>query len=126
MAVARSMRGEEQVPVGHVVLHPPQPDKVSRSSRSPRDTTQIKDPDEYDEALNLLQVNGAHHTLNTISRKHHVIVIDSGASMSGTGDRALLSNIRPTTLIVSSAFGDSAQPTEMGDLQPHINSSSET
>jgi hypothetical protein len=61
-----------------------------------------------------------HHTLNTISRKNQVIVIDSGASMSGTGDRALLSNIRPTTLIVSSAFGDSAQPTEMGDLQPHM------
>jgi hypothetical protein len=40
--------------------------------------------------------------------------------MSGTGDRALLSNIRPTTLTVSSAFGDSAQPTEMGDLHPHM------
>ena len=99
---------------------PPQQDKMSRSSRSPPDTTQIKDPVEYDEALNLLQVNGAHHKLNTISRKTQVIVIDSGASMSGTGDRALLSNIRPTTLIVSSAFGDSAQPTEMGDLQPHM------
>jgi hypothetical protein len=40
--------------------------------------------------------------------------------MSGTGDRALLSNIRPTTLTVSSAFCDSAQPTEMGDLHPHM------
>jgi hypothetical protein len=48
-----------------------------------------------------------------------VTVIDSGASMSGTGDRGLLRNIRLTTLTVSSAFGDSAQPTEMGDLKTH-------
>jgi hypothetical protein len=40
--------------------------------------------------------------------------------MSGTGDRALLRNIRPTTLTVGSAFGDSAQPTEMGDLKTHM------
>jgi hypothetical protein len=93
---------------------------VSRSSTSPQDEALSKDPDEHDEALNLLQVNVAHHTFNSISKETQVIVIDSGASMSGTGDRAMLSNIRPTTLTVSSAFGNSAQPTEMGDLQPHM------
>jgi hypothetical protein len=40
--------------------------------------------------------------------------------MSGTGDRALLRNVRPTTLTVISALGDSAQPTEMEDPKPHM------
>ena len=101
-------------------VSPLQPDKVSRSSTSPQDTAHSENPDEHDETLNLLQVNVGHHTFNSISKENQVTVIDSGASMSGTGDRALLSNIRPTTLTVSSAFGDSAQPTEMGDLHPHM------
>jgi hypothetical protein len=57
---------------------------------------------------------------NTIATESHVTVIDSGTSMSGTGDSSILRNIRPTTLTVSSAFCESAQPTEMGDLQPHV------
>jgi hypothetical protein len=101
-------------------VSPLQPDKVSRSSTSPQDTAHSKNPDEHDETFNLLQVNVGHHTFNSISKENQVTVIDSGASMSGTGDRTLLSNIRPTTLTVSSAFGDSAQPTEMGDLHPHM------
>jgi hypothetical protein len=40
--------------------------------------------------------------------------------MSGTGDRSLLRSVRPTTLTVSSEFGDSAQPTEMRDLKTHL------
>jgi hypothetical protein len=56
---------------------------------------------------------------NTIATESHVTVIDSGMSMSGTGDSSIL-NIRPTTLTVSSAIGESAQLTEMGDLQPHV------
>jgi hypothetical protein len=58
-----------------------------------------ENPSDHDEVLNLLQVDTSHHIFNTIA----------------TGDRAILKNIRPTTLTVSSA-----QPTEMGDLQPHV------
>jgi hypothetical protein len=119
----RKQRSPQQIVSAAFVADPAsplQPDKVSRSSTSPQDEAPSKDPDEHDEALNLLQVNVGHHTFNSISKETQVIVIDSGASMSGTGDRAMLSNIRPTTLTVSSAFGDSAQPTEMGDLQPHM------
>jgi hypothetical protein len=94
-------------------------EKSRRSSSSPKDE-QTLIPEEHDEAVNLLQINAGHHTFNSLARKSSVIVIDSGASMSGTGDRALPRNIRPTTLTVSSAFSDSAQPTEMGDLKTHM------
>jgi hypothetical protein len=119
----RKQRSPQQIVSAAFVtdpVSPLQPDKVSRSRTFPQDEAPSKDLDEHDEAFNLLQVNVGHHTFNSISKKTQVIVIDSGASMSGTGDRELLSNIRPTTLTVSSAFGDSAQPTEMGDLQPHM------
>jgi hypothetical protein len=119
----RKQRSPQQIVSAAFTTDPVSPlqrDKVSRSSTSPQDTAHSKNPDEHDETLNLLQVNVGHHTFNSISKENQVTVIDSGASMSGTGDRALLSNIRPTTLTVSSAFGDSAQPTEMGDLHPHM------
>jgi hypothetical protein len=79
-----------------------------------------ENPSDNEEALNLLQVNSSHHIFNAIATVDYVTVIDSGASMSGTGDRAMLKNLCPITLTVSSAFGESAQPTEMGDLQPHM------
>jgi hypothetical protein len=78
--------------------------KTSRSSTSPTVRVTHENPSDHDEVLNLLQVDTSHHIFNTIA----------------TGDRAILKNIRPTTLTVSSAFGKSAQPTEMGDLQPHV------
>jgi hypothetical protein len=83
-------------------VSPLQPDKVSRSSTSPQDTAHSKNPDEHDETLNLRQVNVGHHTFNSISKENQVTVIDSGASMSGTEDRALLSNIvQPRSLSVT-------------------------
>jgi hypothetical protein len=94
----RKQRSPQQIVSAAFVTDPVSPlrsDKVSRSSTSPLDTTSIKGPDERDE------VNIGHHTFNSISKENQVIVIDSGASMSGTGDRVLLSNIRPTTLTVS-------------------------
>jgi hypothetical protein len=94
--------------------------KTSRSSTSPKVRVTHENPSDLEEALNLLQVSPMHHIFNTIATESHVAVIDSGASMSGTGDRATLKNLRPTTQTVSSAFGESAQPIEMGDLQPHM------
>jgi hypothetical protein len=81
-------------------------EKSHRFISSPKEE-QIQNPDEHDEALNRLQINAGHHTFNSIAIESSVTVIDSGASMSGTGDRALLRYVRPTTLTVSSAFGDS-------------------
>jgi hypothetical protein len=48
----------------------------------------------------------------------HKTIIDSGASTCGTGRRDQLKNLRPTTCTIVAAFGDTAQPTEMGDLPP--------
>jgi hypothetical protein len=101
----RKQRSPQQIISAAFVTYPVTPlhlDKVSRSSTSPQDEAPSKDPDEHDEALNLLQVNVGHHTFNFIPKETQVIIIYSGASMSGTGDRAMLT--------VSSAFGDSAQP----------------
>jgi hypothetical protein len=50
-------------------VSPLQPDKVSRSSTSPQDTAQSKNPDEHDETFNLLQVNVGHHTFNSIPKR---------------------------------------------------------
>jgi hypothetical protein len=49
---------------------------------------------------------------------HHKTIIDSGASTCGTGRRDTLKNLRPTSCTIVAAFGDTAQPTEMGDLPP--------
>jgi hypothetical protein len=48
----------------------------------------------------------------------HKTIIDSGASTCGTGRRNTLKNLRPTSCTIVAAFGDTAQPTEMGDLPP--------
>jgi hypothetical protein len=48
----------------------------------------------------------------------HKTIIDSGASTCGTGRRDTLKNLRPTSCTIVAAFGDTAQPTEMGDLPP--------
>lgn len=48
----------------------------------------------------------------------HKIIIDSGASTCGTGRHDTRKNLRPTTCTIVAAFGDTAQPTEMGDLPP--------
>jgi hypothetical protein len=94
-------------------------EKSRRSSSSPK-VEQTQNPEEHDEALNLLHINAGHHKFHSLAKESSVTLIDRGASMRGTGDRRLLRNIRSTTLTVSSAFGDSAQPTEMGDLKTHM------
>jgi hypothetical protein len=61
-------------------------EKSRRSSSSPKDE-QTQNPEEHDEALNLLQINAGHHTFHSLAKESSVTVIDTGAFMSGTGDR---------------------------------------
>ena len=56
----------------------------------------------------------------SLKKSQHKIIIDSGASTCGTGIKSQLQNICPTSLTVSAAFGETAQPTEMGDLPPYM------
>jgi hypothetical protein len=67
--------------------------------------------------MNLLTVN---NTMMSFKKTSHKTIIDSGASTSGTGQRNKLSDLRPTSCSVSAAFGESAQPTEMGLLPPFM------
>ena len=55
-----------------------------------------------------------------MSHSTHRVVIDSEASTSGTGIRDTLMDLRPTTCSVTAAFGESAQPSEMGLLLPFM------
>jgi hypothetical protein len=48
------------------------------------------------------------------------VIIDSGASTSGTGHKGKLQNIRPSTCTVNAAFGDTYTPELMGDLPPYM------
>ena len=56
----------------------------------------------------------------SFKKASHKIIIDSGASTCGTGLRDTLRDIRPTSCSVSAAFGETAQPTEMGLLPPFM------
>jgi hypothetical protein len=70
----RKQRSPQQIVSAAFVtdpVSPLQPDKVSLSSTSPHDKAPSKDPNEHDEALNLLQVNVGHHTFNFISKENH-------------------------------------------------------
>ena len=70
--------------------------------------------------LNLLHAVGpAHRVLGMASRENKVI-IDSGASTSGTGIRSKLKNLRPASCTVNAAFGETITPSEMGDLPPYM------
>ena len=92
--------------------------KISRTSKSPP-AVPPEPPKDDDATINLFQVNGK-HTMDLIEDESDLCIIDSGASSSGTGNRSQLRNIRPTTITVSSAFGDSVKPTKMGDMLPHM------
>jgi hypothetical protein len=50
----------------------------------------------------------------------HKIIIDSGASASGTGIESQLSNVRPHNCTIEAAFGPSVQPTKIGELPPFM------
>ena len=96
-------------------MSPVRSSKVSRTSTSPS-AVQPEPPKDEDATINLFQVTGK-HTMYLI-RESDLCIIDSGASTSGTGNRSQLRNIRRTTITVSSAFGDSVQPTDMGNMLP--------
>ena len=70
--------------------------------------------------MNLLQVLGPSHRVLSMEAKGSKVIIDSGASTSGTGQRGKLKNIRPSTCTVNAAFGETISPTEMGDLPPYM------
>ena len=70
--------------------------------------------------LNYFQTHTAVVSLMSLKKSQHKIIIDSGASTCGTGIKSQLQNIRPTSLTVSAAFGETSQPTEMGDLPPYM------
>jgi hypothetical protein len=55
-----------------------------------------------------------------MAKNNHKIIIDSGASTSGTGLRNTLKNLRPATCTVNAAFGETITPSEMGDLPPYM------
>lgn len=72
------------------------------------------------DTMNLLQVLGPSHRVLSMEAKGSKVIIDSGASTSGTGQRGKLKNIRPSTCTVNAAFGETISPTEMGDLPPYM------
>ena len=71
-------------------------------------------------SLNLLTVTDKDSKFMSFKKTSHKTVIDSGASISGTGLPSSLRDLRPTSCSVSTAFGETAQPTEMGLLPPFM------
>ena len=55
-----------------------------------------------------------------MASKENKVIIDSGASTSGTGLRNKLKNLRPASCTVNAAFGETITPSEMGDLPPYM------
>ena len=70
--------------------------------------------------LDLLTVIDKDRKFMSFKKTSHKTVIDNGASTSGTGLRSSLRDLRPTSCSVSAAFGETAQPTEMGLLPPFM------
>ena len=70
--------------------------------------------------LNLLTVTDKNSKFISFKKTSHKTVIDSGASTSGTGLHSSLRDLRPTSCSVSAAFGETAQPTEIGLLPPFM------
>ena len=70
--------------------------------------------------FNLLHVSGPSQSLLSLDVHSNKVIIDSGASTSGTGLKSKLKNIRPSTCTVNAAFGETYQPAEMGDLAPYM------
>ena len=73
-----------------------------------------KSPSSSNANLKLLTVTNPKHFVMSMSNDADRIIIDSGASTSGTK----LINIKPTSCSVTAAFGESLQPTETGLLPP--------
>jgi hypothetical protein len=77
-----------------------------------------KSPTSTNANLKLLTVTNQKHSIMSMSNDADRIIIDSGASTSGTGLKSKLINIKPTSCSVTAAFGESLQPTETGLLPP--------
>ena len=88
-------------------------ERVSTPFQPPR-------PPSSSDTMSLLTCQPNKTILSIVGARQHKTVIDSGASTSGTGSRSLLTNLRPATCTVTAAFGDSAQPSEQGDLPPFM------
>ncbi len=71
-------------------------------------------------SLNLLTVTDKDSKFMSLKKTSHKTVIDSGASTSSTRLRSSLRDYRPTSCSVSAAFGETAQPTEIGLLPPFM------
>ena len=50
----------------------------------------------------------------------HKIIIDSGATHSGTGIEGQLDNVRPHSCTIEAAFGENVHPTKIGELPPFM------
>ena len=92
-------------------------------SKSParRTITQIRQshsPRPSSSDMNLLTVNMPNHKIMSLKQDTERIIIDSGASTSGTGIKSKLLNVKPTSCSVTAAFGESLHPTESGLLPP--------
>ena len=77
-----------------------------------------KSPTSTNANLKLLTVTNQKHSIMSMSNDADRIIIDSGASTSGTGLKSKLINIKPTSCSMTAAFGESLQPTETGLLPP--------
>ena len=68
----------------------------------------------------MLHVSGPFQSLLSFDVNSNKVIIDSGASTSGTGLKSKLKNIRQSTCTVNAAFGNTYHPVEMGDLPPYM------
>ena len=128
----RKLRREDCVSPGITPVKSPHESPPDRSSAASSPSTppympaspqleSIDDTSASDDqvSLNYFQTHTAAVSLMSLKKRQHKIIIDSGASTCGTGIKSQLqSQLRPTSLTVSAAFGETAQPTEMGDLPP--------
>lgn len=94
----------------------PRSHKVARTSTSPSLYPNVTAPTEF----NTLRVIDNKKMLSFSQPKKPLVIIDSGASTSGTGISNQLHNLRAASCTVTAAFGETVQPTHMGDLPPFM------
>ena len=90
----------------------------SPKKMNPSKSSFKKSPSSSNANLKLLTVTNQKHSIMSMSNDADRIIIDSGASTSGTGLKSKLVNIKPTSCSVTAAFGESLQSTETGLLPP--------
>jgi hypothetical protein len=127
-ASAAPLRAPDSASAASGELHGPHPERASRPQQPP--VVDLTSPAPIRRTLpklrknmkklNLLHAVGPSHRILSIAKNDHKIIIDSGASTSGTGLRGKLKNLRPATCTVNAAFGETITPSEMGDLPPYM------